>query len=125
MVKLVFDNVSKPGRGPVDMDVKDIFVNALRRQKTAYDQIEVQGKPTAIDSADKTIRPLWWIDPTDGVVRFGLRWGISKMTINGGYSLKVGKLKDLPSYLDALIDATQNGDFDKDLKIAQKKAKRK
>ena len=53
-------------------DLKVAFISALERQKLVYGQIEEQGKKTAVDSAGKTIRPLWWADASDGVVVFSL-----------------------------------------------------
>ena len=117
VMELVFE--SRVKAAPVSRAVtklpRDSFINALNRQKMAYDQIVKKGKDVAIDAANKYIRPLWYTDKADGQVCFSLRYGVKELIINGGNVLKIGEIGDVGDAIDALIEAAAEGQFDKEL----------
>jgi hypothetical protein len=119
-MELVFEKREKkaPVSRAAGKSPKDSFISALKRQLIAFKQIENEGKEKATDLAGKNIRPLWYTDRSDGEVCFGLRFGVKELTINGGNVLRVGKMKDVPGVINALIEAAAEGQFDKELQKA-------
>lgn len=94
---------------------KYMFVNSLMRQKLAFHQIVTEGKKNALDEKNKNIRPLWYLDPADGIVRLRLKYGVRELIINEGNVLRIGKLGAVPDFLDSLIAEASKGTFDVEL----------
>ncbi len=119
VMELVFEKREKkaPSRQAAALP-KTAFINSLQRQKLAFQQIVTEGQKTAIDGNKKNIRPLWYVDASDGAVCFTLRYGVRELMLKGGNVLKIEKLGKLPEVLDTLIEQAAKGTYDTELQKA-------
>ncbi len=108
------EKIAAPSRNAAAIP-KTVFINSLRRQGLAYKQLVQEGKEKAVDNKGKTIRQLWGIDPSDGKMVFWLRYGVRELFIDGGNSIPLKDEKQVPDCILSLIEAAQEGTFDKDL----------